>query len=144
MNFSTLFLPKNLLMLDAAGALLSAVLLGCVLVQFEQLVGVPRRVLYYLAAWAAACALLSAWWLLYIRQKWATGLFIIATLNTIYCLLTVIVVFFMLEPTNWGWAYFLLELAVVATLAVVEYRTAMYQRSLATFDPNATKNKPPA
>jgi hypothetical protein len=42
--------PKKLFLIDGLGALLSAILLGVVLVQLEYLFGIPKSTLYFLAS----------------------------------------------------------------------------------------------
>jgi hypothetical protein len=41
--------PKNLFLLDSLGALLSAILLGVILVSFENAFGMPQKTLYTLS-----------------------------------------------------------------------------------------------
>ncbi|MEM6633615.1 MAG: hypothetical protein AAF694_28335 [Bacteroidota bacterium] len=55
--FDDLFSPKKLLIIDGLGALLSAFLLGVVLVRFESQVGMPRNSLYVLAAFPCIFAI---------------------------------------------------------------------------------------
>jgi hypothetical protein len=41
--------PRMLFLIDGAGAIISVILLGVVLVEFEQIFGIPRSILYLLA-----------------------------------------------------------------------------------------------
>jgi len=41
--------PKKLFLFDGFGAILSALLLGVVLVELESIFGIPRKTLYFLA-----------------------------------------------------------------------------------------------
>lgn len=41
--------PKQLFLIDGLGAILSAILLGLVLVRFERIFGIPSSTLYFLA-----------------------------------------------------------------------------------------------
>ncbi|MCB0589408.1 MAG: hypothetical protein KDD06_29250 [Phaeodactylibacter sp.] len=114
--------PQKLFLIDGLGALLSAVLLGVVLVQWEHAFGMPRQALYPLAAIAGLFAVysLSCYWRLSENRR--PYLRVIAVANLLYCCLSLaLVVYFYSQLTVLGVAYFLVEIAVVLILAGLEY-----------------------
>ncbi len=107
------------------GALLSAFLLGVVLVRLEIFFGIPPATFYFLAALPAIFALYD----FYCYQKEAAklGPFLkgIAIVNVAYCFLSLGAAFHHADTiTALGWAYVLGEILVVTALAMVEYRVA--------------------
>lgn len=117
--------PKKLLLIDSLGALLSAFLLGVVLVKFESSFGMPLKVLYWLSIIACVFAVYSLMSYLIIKNNRKLYLKIIAFANLTYCCLTIgLVLFFSDELTNLGLIYFLSEVAVILTLVIIELKSA--------------------
>jgi hypothetical protein len=117
--------PKTLFLIDGMGALLSALLLGVILVEFESLFGMPPKILYFLSSIAVIFALYD--FVNYARFKENRVLYlrIMAILNLLYCCLTAaLVIYYRQELTYWGKLYFLIEMGVVIVLAVIEFKTA--------------------
>ncbi|MBC6995422.1 hypothetical protein QWY85_04140 [Neolewinella lacunae] len=117
--------PKSLLLLDGLGALLSTLCLGLILPAWQPLFGMPKDILWILAAPAAifACYSLLCHWLL--RQNWEPYLRIIMLANALYCALSIyLVVRHFSQLTPLGIAYFSLELLILAILITVEYRAS--------------------
>lgn len=117
--------PKTLFLLDGLGALLSAFLLGVVLVRLETVFGMPRQVLYPLSFIAFVFAVYS--FLNYLRfpVNWRARLKAIAIANLLYCCLTVgLMIYFRQALTLLGWLYFVLEIVVVTILATFELKLA--------------------
>ena len=117
--------PRRLLLVDAAGALLSAVLLGLVLPQTSALWGMPRAALYFLALWPCLFLLydLGVWRRRGPVRPWHVRL--IAGANLGYCLLSMGLLWqHAASLTVLGWAYFGGELLLVIGLAWVEWRVA--------------------
>ncbi|MEO1518722.1 MAG: hypothetical protein AAFV95_27155 [Bacteroidota bacterium] len=117
--------PFRLFLLDGIGAMVSAILLGVVLVNLEWLFGIPRSALYVLAA----CPCLFAVYDVYCYQKGpkhlAPYLTAIAAMNAAYCLLSIGLAIYHKEMvTLLGWAYITTEILIVAFLATFEYQTA--------------------
>lgn len=79
--------PKRLFLIDAGGALLSAFLLGFVLVQFQSFFGIPVQTLYILAAIPCLFILLDLFF--YFSLPLAQGLMIIGRLNMAYCVISI-------------------------------------------------------
>jgi hypothetical protein len=116
--------PKLLFLLDSLGALLSAFLLGVVLPSFEPIFGMPRQVLYGLAALAGLFAIYSFWNYRWFKENWRPYLRGIAIVNLLYCGLTAaLVIYFREELTKLGLLYFLLEMVVIIVLVMLEFKT---------------------
>lgn len=115
--------PRNLFLIDSMGALISAALLGLVLANLEGFFGMPRKVLYPLAFIACGFALYSMLCFLTQPKNWRLYLKIIAIVNLLYCCLTLgLVIERRAELSLWGCLYFVGEVAVVLTLAIVELK----------------------
>lgn len=122
--------PWRLFALDALGALVSALMLGVVLVHFRHLVGVPAVTLRVLALIAVVFALYSATWATIRPSAWPAGLRGIAIANLAYCVLTFGAVVYLHDAvTLLGALYFAGEIVVVTSLAVFELRVAGRPRS---------------
>lgn len=117
--------PKQIFLIDGFGALLSALLLGIVLVQFNDLIGMPFKVLYPLAAIALAFCMYSLACYMLVKKKAKPYLLLIAVLNLLYCLLTVTLVFFHHSALSvFGYLYFIGEIIIIAVLAYIELSVA--------------------
>lgn len=117
--------PRKLFLIDCLGALLSAVLYGAVLAQFEDTFGMPPKVLYTLSILAGVYAIFSGSCYLANLKKWEPFLRIIALANLLHCCLTIgLVVAYYQEITSLGLLYFAGELVIVTSLAIVELKTA--------------------
>ena len=118
------FDPRQLFLVDALGAVVTAVLLTAVVAQFERAFGIPSRVVYVLAAIAAGFAVYSFTCYLTRPGNWPTFLRMIAIANLSYCVLTLIVLFvYRFDVTALGIGYFVGEVAIVAGLVVFELLT---------------------
>lgn len=117
--------PKKLFLFDGLGALVSAFMLGVVLVRCESFFGIPSSVLYFLAALPCGFALLD---FIFYKASSAInkrGLYIIGFINIAYCVLSVALAFSHIESiTSWGWAYIIVEVLIVLSLAVYEMQVA--------------------
>lgn len=116
--------PKKLFLIDGSGAILSAFLLGVVLVKFQIIIGVPSKTLYILAIMPILFATYDFYCYRKTHQK--TGLFLkgIAILNLIYCCISLGFIFFHFETiTKLGLVYILIEIVIVLFLAIIEFRT---------------------
>lgn len=116
---------KNLFLIDGLGALLSAFLLGIVLVYFESSFGMPRAGLYFLSGIACILATFSLTNYFLIKETRKLYLKLIGYANLLYCCLTLaLTLYFYHEITVLGVIYFLGELSIIVTLAAVELRIA--------------------
>jgi hypothetical protein len=117
--------PKAFFRIDGIGAIISAVLLGLVLVEFEVLLGIPKNTLYFLALLPCLFALYDFY--CYVRIDKKTKLFLkgIALMNVLYCFLSIGLAFYHRNSvTHWGWVYIIVESIIVVSLAIVEFKIA--------------------
>ena len=115
--------PKRLLFIDMIGALVSAMMLGVVLVHFKAFVGIPITALYILAAIPVFFALFDFVGLL--SKSPYLFLRIIAVLNFLYCVLSLGMAFYHESSlTLWGWVYIIGEIIIVCILARIEWTVA--------------------
>jgi hypothetical protein len=113
--------PRTLFIADAAGAALSIVMLGVVLRSVLPLTGMPTDALAVLAALPAAFLAYDVFCLASARADAPRALKPIAAMNAGYCLVSGAYLADHAEQlTAIGWVYFVLEIAIVATLAVVQ------------------------
>ena len=116
--------PKLVFLLDCLGALLSAFLLGVALPSFQPIFGMPRQILYSLAALAGLFAIYSFWNYRWFKENWRPYLRGIAIVNLLYCCLTAaLVIYFREELTKLGLLYFLLEMVVIMVVVILEFKT---------------------
>lgn len=117
--------PKKLFLLDSLGALLTAFLLGVVLVQFEPIFGMPAKTLYVLSFIACLFAIYSFFCYWRIPANWRPYLRAIAIANLIYCCITFTLIFYCYqELTTLGVLYFLGEIIIIIALSSFEWWTA--------------------
>ncbi|MFD0863352.1 hypothetical protein ACFQ1M_14150 [Sungkyunkwania multivorans] len=117
--------PKQLFLIDGLGALLSAFLLGVVLVRYEEFFGIPHQTLYFLALFPCLFALYDLY--CYRGKRKDLGPFLrgIGIANILYCGLSLGLAFYHGEAlTYFGWTYIIIEIMVVITLAVLELKVA--------------------
>ena len=117
--------PKALFLADGFGAMLSALLLGVVLVKFRNLFGIPEPTLYLLASFPCAFAIYDFFCYSMANEHIGTLLKGIAIANIAYCILSLGLTLFHYETvTVLGWIYILLEICIVMALATFELRVA--------------------
>ncbi len=114
---------KRLFCIDGVGALVTATMLALVLTTWEPVFGMPTRILIPLALIAtgfAAYSLTCAF-----TERGPGFLLAIAGANTLYCVVTLTLVYgFRHSLTGLGVAYFVGEVVVVMSLVGVEVRAA--------------------
>lgn len=117
--------PRTLFLIDGMGALISAFLLGVVLVHFEFFFGIPQKVLYLLASIPLFFALYDLVCYIWAVKRLALLLRLIAFANISYCILSIIMAFVHRNSISiWGWAYILGEIVIVLLLAKIELQAA--------------------
>ncbi len=117
--------PKELFKIDGIGAIISAFLLGIVLVQFENVFGIPKSTLYFLASLPCFFALYDLYSYLNAGTQTRTYLRIIAIINIIYCFLSIgLAIFHWEKITILGWSYILVETMIVCVLAWIELKVS--------------------
>ena len=114
--------PKKLFLIDGFGAILSAFLLGVVLVKFEEIFGIPTSVLYFLAT-------IPIFFVIYdvfcYQKHLKIGLLLkgIAALNILYCCISIgLISCHFSSITILGWTYIIVEIILVSFLAMIEFR----------------------
>ncbi len=117
--------PKKLFLIDGLGAMVSAFLLGVVLVRLERYFGIPPSTLYFLATLPILFAIYDFY--CYRKENDVLGQFLkgIAVANLSYCCLSLGFAFYHSNTiTNLGWAYVLGEIFIVVLLATIELGVA--------------------
>ena len=117
--------PKQLFLIDGFGAMLSAFLLGVVLVKLERIFGIPSSALYLLATFPVLFAIYD----FYSYQKKSDKLWLflrgIAIMNLLYCCLSIGLAFYHYEKiTALGWSYIITEILIVSILAIIELKVS--------------------
>ena len=116
---------RKLFLLDGAGAMLSAFLLGIVLVKLERLFGIPKTALYVLAALPCFFAIYDFYCYFRIEKHLEKFLMGIAIANLLYCCLSLgLALYHYQEILFLGWVYIIGEIIIVVTLAIIELRIA--------------------
>jgi len=116
---------RRLFLIDGIGAIFSALLLGVVLVKFEQFFGIPRAALYCLAA--APCLFAVYDFLCYWKAGERSNLLlkVIAIMNLLYCCFSIgLALYHHQKITHYGWIYIVLEISVIVALSILELKTA--------------------
>lgn len=117
--------PKRLFLIDGIGAMLSALLLGVVLVKLESIVGIPSSTLYLLATFPIFFAVFDFYSYRKESDKLDSLLRAIATMNLLYCLLSIGFAFFHRQTiTSLGWTYVMAEIVIIIVLALIELEVA--------------------
>lgn len=113
--------PRRVFLIDSGGALLTAFMLGFVLLRLESYIGMPAHVLIPLAIVAGLFSVYSISCYFFIEKHWRAFLKSIAIANLLYCCLTsVLIILYYDSLTVLGIAYFIAEIIVVVTLAIFE------------------------
>jgi hypothetical protein len=122
--------PKILFLIDAIGALTSAVLLFFVLRHFNEIIGLPQSTLSVLSAFAAVFFLYSATCAIWLKAHFFPFLYLIATANLLYVVLTLSLLgLYWSEVTHLGLIYFFGEIALISGLAFLEITVASLLQS---------------
>jgi hypothetical protein len=117
--------PKKLFLIDVIGAIISAVMLGIVLVKFEDIFGMPKNILYLLSVIPSIFAIYSFICFLRVPKKSKIYLKIIALLNLLYCFITLSFVIYLYKKLTFlGVLYFVLELIIIVIVIILELKTA--------------------
>jgi len=116
--------PKFLFILDSLGALLSAFMLGVVLVHFKSFFGIPITTLYILATLPLLFVAFDVYSYFSADSQLGINLRRIAIINLSYCLLSLSLAFYHIELiTVYGWIYIVIEIIIVLFIANLEFKT---------------------
>lgn len=114
---------KNLFLIDAFGAFVSACLLLFVLRNFEEAFGVNKNALNKLSLIAFIFSIYSISCFYFVKNNWKPFLSFIAFANLLYCFLTLIVVLDNYQTiTSLGVAYFFVEVILIFALVIIELK----------------------
>jgi len=128
MHFLNNIKPKKLFLVDSLGGLVSALMLGLFLASFESIFGMPQKTLYFLSFIACIFAIYSFFCFLKLTEHWRLFMKIIALANLLYCCLTIGLIAYLYQKlTILGLIYFILEITIIITLAILELKTASRQ-----------------
>lgn len=117
--------PKKLFLIDGLGALVSAFLLGVILVQLESIFGIPRNTLYFLAFLPCLFAVYDFYSYHRIEKNIDSFLKGIAIINLIYCCISIGLAFYHHQSITYlGWGYIILEILIVIVLVYIEWEVA--------------------
>ncbi|MDY8135658.1 hypothetical protein [Aquimarina sp. 2201CG5-10] len=117
--------PKKLFLVDGAGALLSAFLLGIVLVQYEDVFGIPIKILHFLALLPCFFLVYDLLCYFFVNKNLDYFLKIIAVLNFLYCLISIgLISYHYQQITDLGWAYIFCEIIIILILVIAELKAA--------------------
>ena len=125
--------PRKLFLMDGLGALLSAFLLGVVLVKLESVFGIPVKVLYILAFLPCIFAVYDLFCFLLVKKNQQYFLTAIALLNLIYSIVSIgLALQHRQKIMALGWGYILLEITILIVLIYIELKTASEFKKLAS------------
>jgi len=111
-----------MLLIDAIGAVITALLLSQVVARFDDQFGMPKNVVHVLALLACCLAIYSFSSYFFGKKNVKRLLRIVFGTNVLYCVLTTLLMIQHYEALTWlGLAYFVGEIIVIASLLVVEY-----------------------
>lgn len=117
--------PKKLFLIDGLGATLSFFLLAIALVKFENIFGLPRTTLYFLAHFPCIFALYDFYCFQKTPQNVRFFLSCIAYANLFYCCLSIgFALYHFQQLTYLGIIYILLEVVIIIVLAGFELKIA--------------------
>ncbi|MGJ3235773.1 hypothetical protein [Marivirga sp.] len=114
--------PTKIFLLDSLGALLTTILIGVVLTNFQEYIGMPLDILFTLAGVALIFCVYSISCFVFLKKNWKPFLKAIAIANLLYCLATtVLIITFYPQLTILGLLYFIGEIIVIVVLVYFEF-----------------------
>ena len=117
--------PKHLFLIDGIGALVSAFLLGVVLVRYSDVIGLEDKTLLLVASFPCIFALYDFLCLFFVNKSYSSYIMIIAGSNLLYCFLSIGIAFYHVDTlTILGWTYIIIEVVIVMILSLIEYKVA--------------------
>ena len=120
-----IFSPRKLFLIDGLGALVSAFMLGIVLVQFESTFGIPSATLYVLAMFPVFFAIFDFYCFQKNSNSLGRPLKIIAILNLLYCCMSIGCAMYHIDTvTILGWVYICVEVLLIVILSIFELKVA--------------------
>ncbi len=115
--------PRKIFLLDSFGALVTAICIGVIMVQFNSLFNIPVKILYTLASIAVFLCIYSFSVFKIFPKKWPMLLKFLSQMNLAYCIITVLMLLtFRQSITAWSMAYFTCEIVIILILVSFEQR----------------------
>lgn len=119
--------PKRIFLIDGTGAIISATLLGYVLVIYNEYIGMPISTLKFLSSIAAVFAIYSITNFFILKSNPSYYIRLIAIANTIYCLTTLsLMVYHFQTLTILGIVYFLGEIFIIIGIVKLEMKVSKH------------------
>lgn len=118
----TLLTERNIFLLDAIGAVVSATVTGLVLPMFSEWIGLPLSFLYFLAAFPLVYGIysLSCYWFVKAIRPWMLLTIVIA--NLAYCLISGAVLLAFPGLTIWGGLFLTSEILIIFLVVALELK----------------------
>lgn len=123
--------PRNIFLLDALGAALTASSLFVVVRGFNVCFGMPTHILTYLSLIALVYCVYSMTCFILLKSNWTPFIRFISGANMAYCLLIMVLIcVYYSELTKLGLTYFFLEFGVISVLVYIELNVAIKVKTL--------------
>ena len=115
---------KVVFLIDAIGALLSALFIFIILNYFENQIGLPAKTLIFLIIIAIVLSIFSFCCYLIQNNNLKQNLKVISRANILYCILTIFTLFAYRQViTKLGLLYFIFEIFIIFIIVKVELKT---------------------
>ena len=115
---------KVVFLIDAIGALLSALFIFIILNYFENQIGLPAKTLIFLIIIAIVLSIFSFCCYLFQNNNLKQNLKVISRENILYCILTIFTLFAYRQViTKLGLLYFIFEIFIIFLIVKVELKT---------------------
>lgn len=115
--------PKNILLLDGIGAIVSTIILFIIYFFYRKTFGLEEKMFFPLAVFAVSLSIFSISCFCFLSKNFIKLLKIISVANLVYCLLILIfLINFEKELTIVGKIYFSVELIVISLLVFLEIK----------------------
>lgn len=119
--------PKQLLIVDSAGALITFVMLLLIGKFFSIQFGLSKTIINILSLAALLIFLYSSTCYLTLRTVRWPVISSVALINSLYCFLTLsLMIYLHSEITLWGILYFSVEIIIIIFLIIIEYKVAIF------------------
>jgi hypothetical protein len=125
---SSILSGRKLILVDAIGAMVSAILL-LIPYSFEEVFGMPKGSVSIFISLAAVYCIYSTTVFFIASNNWKIYLLILASLNIGYCMFTMYCIFnYWASITVFGAIYFGVEVLIIMTLAFLELKLVTASR----------------
>ena len=115
---------KVVFLIDAIGALLSALFIFIILNYFENQIGLPAKTLIFLIIIAIVLSIFSFCCYLFQNNNLKQNLKVISRANILYCILTIFTLFAYRQViTKLGLLYFIFEIFIIFLIVKIELKT---------------------